>query len=152
MKVAEEFIRALYAIRDAIKGNNGESGGRENTNDNGLYGADGIIVLADSKQEDSKVFISHKELFDDFKTNNQYYINNGSGRKISFLYTQNNIDKLLKPRDGALGKALLHINFLSEDILQNYQFVSIQNDFQESDVQKIVERLGNNVYVFEQID
>lgn len=147
----KELIKAIYEIAKAIKGDDGNNGGG-NSNDNGLYGADGIIVTKGDEQEESKVFLSQKELFDDFKTNNQYYINNGSGRYISFLYTQNNIDKLLKPIDGTLGEALLLINFLSERILQDYELVSIQNSFQESDVQKIVERLGNNVYLFRQID
>ncbi len=56
MKVAEEFIRALYAIRDAINGNNGEScGGSGNTKDDlnltypvGVYRIPRVINISPS--------------------------------------------------------------------------------------------------------
>lgn len=150
----KELIRAIYEIAKAIKGNNGESGGGETSNDNGLYGADGIIVTEGDEQEESKVFLSQKELFDDFKANVLQYVNGGVGRNICFLYTENNIDKLLKPTSGVIGMTddapseqfQFSANFLNEDNLETFELLSIQDHFSESDVQKVAEKLGNNVY------
>ena len=154
----KELIKAIYEIAKAIRGDDGNGGG-ENSNDNGLYGADGIFISIGNEQEESKVFLSQNELFNDFKENVDEYINGGYGRSIYFLYTENNIDKLLKPTQGTIGKTydvpneqfMFSANFLNEYSLQTYELVSIQNYFNESDVQKIAERLGNNVYVFQHI-
>ena len=158
MKVAEELIRAVYEIAKAIKGDDGNGGG-ETSNDNGLYGADGIIVTDGKEQEKSKVFLSQKELFDDFKTNVLQYDNSGNVRDVYFLYTENNIDKLLKPTTGIIGKINeypdehFQVRFVDKDGLENYELISIQNYFVqneigESNAQKIIEKLGNNVYIF----
>ena len=97
-------------------------------------------------------------MFDDFKEDVGKYINVGYGRTILYLYTENNIDKLLKPTQGKIGLFVdggndlsqFSTNFLNEFSLSNYQLVPIQDYdvIDESDIQKIVERLGNNVYVF----
>jgi hypothetical protein len=126
----KELIRAIYEIAKAIKGDDGNGGG-ETSNDNGLYGADGILVQDD--EHGSFVYLSQKELFDDFKVNFQQYINGGYGRNIYFLYTENNIDKLLKPTTGSIGKTYqvsseqfqFFINFLNEHSLEDYELISI---------------------------
>lgn len=147
----KELIKAIYEIAKAIKGDDGNNGGGANTNDNGLYGADGILVQDDVYG--SFVYLSQKELFDDFKINYQQYFNDGNGRYITFLYTKNNIDKLLKPTTGIIGKISedpiekFEVAFLDEESLESYEFVSVQGFLNESDVQKIVEKLGNNVYL-----
>lgn len=158
----KELIRAIYEIAKAIKGDDGNNGGG-NSNDNGLYGADGIIVVNGINQEqDNKVFLSQKELFDDFKQNVDKYINGSYGRIIQYLYTENNIDKLLKPTQGVIGNSYqvqnqqfqFSTNFLNEYSLEHYELISVQDYLElgqigESDVQKIIEKLGNNVYLFQ---
>lgn len=165
MKALLEILKALYAIRDALRGENGNDGGGNNQQDidNGLYGADGIIVVNGINQEqDNKVFLSQKELFDDFKQNVDKYINGSYGRVIQYLYTENNIDKLLKPTQGVIGNSYqvqnqqfqFSTNFLNEYSLEHYELISVQDYLElgqigESDVQKIIEKLGNNVYLFQ---
>lgn len=160
-KFAKELINALLAIAKAIKGDDKNNGGG-NSNDNGLYGADGIIVVNGyNPEQDNKVFLSQKELIDDFKENVDKYTNGAYGRTIKYLYTENNIDKLFKPTEGIIGKTYqvasdqfqFSTNFLNEYSLEYYQLVSIQDyleggQISESDVEKITEKLGNNVYVF----
>lgn len=68
MKVAEELIRALYAIRDAIKGDNGNEGGDENINnifsDYILPDKIGLYLKIDSSAN-IKMYNNIKEYLDD---------------------------------------------------------------------------------------
>lgn len=160
MKYLVEIIKALYSIKDAIKEDDKNNGGEQNSNDNGLYGADGIIVL-DGDNNNNDVFLSQKELIDDFKENSDKYANGEYGRRIVYLYTKSDIDKLLKPIHGMIAERRnipaenfrFYTDFLNQNNLSLYELDALQNleSFSDYDKQKIIEKLGNNVYVFKYI-
>lgn len=98
MKVAEEIIRALYKIRDAINGNNGESGGGSEQNvDNGLMGADAAFVCIGYRKVGT-IVTNFDDLVNFFNSQKENYPEYGNG--IVFLYKKNNFDKLGKPTIG----------------------------------------------------
>lgn len=156
MKVAEEFIRALYAIRDAIKGNNGESGEGGNSNDNGLMGADAVYVGEYGHINDipGMVFRSMSELMTFFETNVQSFTFGAYGQTIRFLYTDDTIDVFNKPRTGVIAETYqstngkeyrLKIDFASN--LQGYTFTNVNKALESKDAAIITEELGNNTFV-----
>lgn len=158
MKVAEEFIRALYAIRDAIKGNSGESGEGGNSNDNGLFGADAVYVgnHGSINSIPGMVFRSMSELMTFFKSNVRDFTLGAYGQPIHFLYTDNTIDVFNKPRIGVIAETYqstnakeyrLKIDFASN--LQDYTFTNVNEALSSEDVAIIAEELGNNTFVLE---
>lgn len=138
MKVAEEIIRALYNIRDAIKGNNGASGGgNEQSVDNGLMGADAVAVGYGGSDKSLEIIDNFTDLSEwVINTFNDVSYNKGYGTTIRFLYKNNNFDKLGKPTVGefSIGEEMsnpelndsssrdlkLRINYVVESTIDNY--------------------------------
>lgn len=131
----KELIRAIYEIAKAIKGNNGESGGGESSNDNGLMGADAIGVSAAAS--DFEIFTNLNDAINYYHNLKDDNVFQGYGGNIVFLYKNNNFDKLCKPSVGrvilqnqtgsgsiggrhANGDIQFSINYLTENTINSY--------------------------------
>ena len=87
MKIAQELIRALYAIRDALLGDSKEDGNKQNT-DNGLMGADAILVHffhSDTQKTEYVIYDNINDVINDLIYGRKID-QNAYGTNVDFLY------------------------------------------------------------------